>query len=264
MNPDFNIHDLAGDDGEFLDPPPPKKKRKRKPKPTPKPPRVTLWVAEGVLLLCIIIVIVAILGYRHPPQPASAPAEPLWTPIPLDPAVFASQPALLTNSSLDQNDFGLIKDWTDTRVFLNQWYLVQQVPPGQPDARWVEWVDLSQENRGYGLKSTDQQDCDVFCSTEAIQLVAAEENTTYYLMADVRVEEGSSPTLYLDFLDANRQRIDVFTSSASGNQWSRITIIARSPTGTRFIRVILYTSNKAKTVVYWDNIDLRSYGSASP
>jgi hypothetical protein len=166
---------------------------------------------------------------------------------------------LLANGKLDENDFGVIANWANIKIGLHRWYLVQDVQPGKgiENTRWVEWVELSEGERGYGLKSTDHQNCNYFCSTSAVQIVPAEEHRTYVLSAEGMREEGKGGTIYIDFLNANRVRIKAQSKGGFSNEWSRQENTAVAPEGTKYIRVVLYTSNGQQGTVYWDNVELR-------
>lgn len=165
---------------------------------------------------------------------------------------------LLANGDLDTDDFGQIENWGKTNIDTHRWYLVQSDPPESGRARWIERVDLSQFGRGFGLKSTDQQTCDYFCSVETVQIIPAYEYLNYVLTADARTDLGGYADLYMDFLDNNRVRISPYHKGASGEEWSTITVSAASPPGTRFIRVILYSGNSQTGVIYWDNVILKA------
>jgi hypothetical protein len=182
------------------------------------------------------------------------------TPEPPQPITISAN--LVSNPYFAADDFGLAENWSQTGVTLNRWYLVQGVLPGERDARWVDRVDLSEEGKEYALRSTDGQTCHSFCSTEAFQIVPAEANTFYTLAAAARIEEGDGPSLYMDFLDASKMRIEVATVGGYTDQWSRQIVAATSPAGTRFIRVILYTSNAATGTIYWDDVEMHSLSKA--
>jgi hypothetical protein len=173
------------------------------------------------------------------------------------PILFGSN--MLANGNLEENDFGLIANWAPTNIDLYRWYLVQDVPVSRENenARWVEQVELVQEGRGYGLKSVDFQKCNYFCSASAVQIVPAQENRVYTLSAEARREHGSGGTLYMDFLNANMGRIKPHTKGGYCEEWSQQEVTAMAPEGTRYIRVILYSSNNAQGIVYWDNVELR-------
>ncbi len=173
------------------------------------------------------------------------------------PVFFGSN--MLANGNLDENDFGIIANWANTNIDLYRWYLVQDVQPGKgtENTRWVEWVELFDDERGYGLKSTDYQNCNYFCSTSAVQIVPAQENRAYTLSAEAMREQGKGGKLYIDFLNANRQRIKAHSKGGYSEEWCRQENTAVAPEGTRYIRVILYTDNRDQGVVYWDNVELR-------
>ncbi|MCU0503542.1 MAG: hypothetical protein MUC51_17620 [Anaerolineae bacterium] len=188
------------------------------------------------------------------------PAVPVWGGVrnaELHPGVDLV-PDGLTNGDFEEDDFGVISNWAQSDIDLYRWYLVQDVPPSNPHARWIERIDLSNWGRGFGLKSTDYQDCDYFCSVDAVQIIPAAENREYKLSAEAMVLQyiAGGPSLYLDFLDAYRYRISVFTRGGYGGDWTRQSVTARSPSGTRFIRVILYSSNRAQGEFLWDNVEL--------
>ena len=165
---------------------------------------------------------------------------------------------LLANGNLDENDFGVIANWANTNIDLYRWYLVQDIRPGKgtENTRWVERVELFEYDRGYGLKSTDHQNCNYFCSTSAVQIVPAQENKVYKLSAEAMRAEGRGGKIYIDFLNANRARINPHSKGGYSEEWSRQENTAIAPEGTRYIRVILYTDNRDQGIVYWDNVQL--------
>lgn len=160
---------------------------------------------------------------------------------------------LLTNGDFEERNYGIITNWATTNIELNRWYLVQDIE----NTRWVEWVELDDRERGYGLKSTDYQNCNYFCSTSAVQIVPARENSVYTLSAEAIRANGKGGKLYIDFLDANRSRIKPYTRGGYSETWSRQEKTAAAPEGTKYIRVILYTDNKDQGVIFWDNVELR-------
>jgi len=188
-------------------------------------------------------------------SPTPTPITPVPSVVPYVSQSVTVSTNLVMNYQFGADDFGLIENWTQTNIDLRRWYLVQDVQPDQRNARWVDRVDL--DGKGFALRSTDGQTCDRFCSTEAVQIVAAEANTYYTLSASARVERGSA-ALYLDFLDAKRERIQPFTRGGYTNRWTWQTVAAKAPAGTHFIRVILYTGNTGQAVAYWRDIQLHS------
>jgi hypothetical protein len=188
-------------------------------------------------------------------------STPTFEPTKTATAVYTPPPIgtnLLANGNLDENDFGSIANWARTSIELFRWYLVQDVPPdnGTENTRWVEQVELIENERGFGLKSIDYQNCNYFCSTSAVQIVPAQGNRVYSLSVEARKEQGGSGTLYIDFLNANKGRLKTHTKGGFGEEWSRQEITAVAPEGTKYIRVILYTNNNAQGVIYWDNVML--------
>ena len=166
---------------------------------------------------------------------------------------------LLANGNLDSDDFGLIPNWAETQnIDLSRWYLVQDVPPGAgaENVRWIERVDLSADGRGFGLKSTDYQNCDYFCSVEAVQIIPAGAGKTYTLSADLRSEQGAAGSLYLDFLSGSRMRIEVFRKGLESETWGSVTVTGQAPEGTQYVRIFLYSGNATQGVIYWDNVSL--------
>ena len=219
----------------------------------------------AIVLSLMVLVLAGTLGVEAghglPPTPTpitqtSPPAGVSW------PVTVSTN--LLRNWEFGQDAFGLIRYWSQTDLDLQRWYLVQDVPPGQPGTRWVDRVDLREEGRGFVLRSIDGQTCNSYCSTEAVQIVPAEENVFYVLSAEARIGDGNGPSLYLDFLDANQIRIDVFTQGGYSTEWSRQMVAAAAPTGTRYIRVILYTSNAAQGTAYWGRVALHSLSQVVP
>ena len=153
-------------------------------------------------------------------------------------------------------------NWAQSNVDLFRWHLVQDIAPADESrgTRWIERVDLRAEGRGYGLRSIDYQQCDFFCSVSAIQIVPAEEKQWYTLSAEAKREQGSGGSIYLDFLDARKARIEANSKGGYSDRWTEQSLTARAPAGTAYIRVILYSSNKAQGIIYWDNVVLRVEG----
>jgi hypothetical protein len=160
--------------------------------------------------------------------------------------------SLLVNGGFEEDAFGLIKNWSHTNIELRRWYLVQ----ADPDDHWIGRIDLELPDRRFVLKSVDYQNCNSYCSVEAVQIIPAAAERTYTLSAEGRVVDGSSGSIYLDFLDANRGRIKVQTRGGYGEGWSRQTNEARAPAGTCYLRVILYSGNTQQGILYWDNVEL--------
>ena len=197
-------------------------------------------------------------GSSAPHLPTATPFTPP-TPTATDvftPVLFGSN--MLANGKLEENDFGLIANWAQTDIELYRWYLVQDVAPSAENvnARWIERVELFQEERGYGLKSVDYQICGYFCSVSAIQIVPAQEGRVYTLSAEGWREKGNGGSMYIDFLNANKARIKPHSKWGFNEEWSRQEVTATAPEGTRFIRVILYSGNKNEGILYWDNVEL--------
>lgn len=190
-----------------------------------------------------------------PPVSTLVPTPTFW----LSPLASTNTSNLLTNGDLDENDFGTIANWAQTNIDLSRWYLVQDVSlaNGSENTRWIERVDLTQEGRGYGLRSVDYQNCNYFCSVSAVQIVPAEESVIYVLSAEARREQGSGGSIYLDFLNGNKGRIKPNSKGGYSSEWSKLVMTAWAPEGTKYIRVVLYSSNSAQGIIYWDNVELR-------
>jgi hypothetical protein len=167
---------------------------------------------------------------------------------------------MLSNGNLDENDYGIIENWAQTNIDLYRWYLVQDVPPSEENgnARWIEWVELFGGERGHELRSFDFQNCSYFCSTSAVQIVPAEENKVYSLSAEAMREWGKGGTLYIDFLNASKARIEAHSKGGYSSEWRQQEITVVAPAGTKYIRVVLYTNNGAQGIVSWDNVELRA------
>ena len=95
----------------------------------------------------------------------------------------------------------------------------------------------------YGLRNVDPDPGIV----SATQLVRAGANVNYGVSTKTRrVSGNSAQTVYLDFLDNNYQRIDVFTvSTGTSTSWTTVGTKATSPSGTKYLRIILYGSGAA-------------------
>jgi len=196
-----------------------------------------------------------------PTFPPTFTPQPTFTPAPTRPAALSSLPASPTpaqsfaNGSLEQDDFGTIANWLQTDLELFRWYLIQ----ASPNNRWVERVNLTQEGRGYGLRSIDRQSCTTFCNTAAVQIVPAQEHMIYTLSVDTKKElVSANGTIYLDFLDANRFTIEANALQGGGEQWQSQTLTAAAPPGTAYLRIVLYSDNEALGVIYWDKVELKA------
>ena len=95
----------------------------------------------------------------------------------------------------------------------------------------------------YGLRNADPDPG----IASATQLVKASANVNYGVAVNTRRVSGSSAqTVYLDFLNKDFQRIDVFTvSTGTSTSWTNVSTKATSPSGTKYVRVILYGSSAA-------------------
>lgn len=196
------------------------------------------------------------------PRPTATP-EPTDTPQPTHtptatprPRPVTATPSVFSNGSLEADAFLSISNQFQPDLELFRWYLLQ----ADPGSRWIERVDMSQEGRGFGLKSVDAWTCSSLCNVAAVQLVPAEENRTYTLSVEARKEPGSDDgILYLDFLDADRQSIEALAQQEPYDTgWRTYTLTAVAPPGTRYVRVMLYSSNKGQGVIYWDNVLLQA------
>ena len=188
------------------------------------------------------------------PEPTDTP-QPTWTPTAARPRPVTATPSVFSNGNLETDAFFTFNNQFQPNLELSRWYLLQAAP----DSRWIEQVDMSQEGRGFGLKSVDTRNCTSLCNVAAVQVVPAEENRTYTLSVEARKEPGSDDgILYLDFLDANRQSIEALTQQEQYDTgWRTYTLIAAAPPGTRYVRVMLYSSNRGQGVIYWDNVLLQ-------
>jgi hypothetical protein len=189
------------------------------------------------------------------PEPTDTP-QPTLTPTATPrPRPVTATPPVFSNGNLETDAFLSISNQFQPNLELSRWYLLQAAP----GSRWVERVDMSQEGRGFGLKSVDARTCSSLCNVAAVQLVPAEENRTYTLSVEARKEPGSDDgILYLDFLDAGRQSIEALAQQEPYDiGWRTYTLTAVAPPGTRYVRVILYSSNKGQGVIYWDNVLLQ-------
>lgn len=165
---------------------------------------------------------------------------------------------LISNGNFESEDFGYIENWSYTNIETGKWYLVnKESSEGVKRAELVNFVNIGVKDEGHGMLSTDTMVCDYFCSSEALQIVQARENTTYTLSADTLTLEGTKGSLYLDFLGKDKNRIQVKTVGGNSNgDWAQTQTTATSPTGTKYIRVILYISNQSTGKLLWDNIKL--------
>lgn len=164
----------------------------------------------------------------------------------------------VVDGGFDRGQYGCIANWDDVeQIATNTWYLACNGDGGQGSL--VEEVDLQDLGIGYGpaVMSVDKDNCGGMCSTSVVQLVPAREGIEYTLSADGYVVEGNTGSLYLDFLNSSRSRIAVETTGGYvQDEWRRVSVSGTAPYGTEFIRVILYTSNKALGTMVWDNVEL--------
>ncbi len=164
---------------------------------------------------------------------------------------------LLSNGDFESDNFGTIRYWSETSVELNKWYLTQD-PDNQNGSRMSTWVKFAFEKEpwpGSGIKEEDRSNCNYYCDVSVLQIVPAEEGITYRLSASARVVNGTGSILYLDFLNAYKTRIKVYTQSGYGQtNWSREYVEGIAPVGTKYVRVILYSGNTAVGMKYWDNV----------
>ena len=202
------------------------------------------------------------------PSPAFTPTatptvEPTYTPNPTPSPLLTFPPRpvtptplpLFANTTLDLDNFTAITNPFQSELALFHWYLVQVAP----DSRWVDRVNLSQYDRGFGLKSIDYQNCSALCNVAAVQVVPAEAGKLYTLSADSSKEPGSSDGLiYLDFLNTDNVSIEANAQKEhAAGQWQTHTLAARAPAGAAYLRVILYSTNTGQGVIYWDNVTLK-------
>ncbi|MBN1502636.1 hypothetical protein JW930_03760 [Candidatus Woesearchaeota archaeon] len=158
--------------------------------------------------------------------------------------------SLLNNPGFEYGDYYRISSWSDTsNAQLNQWGLTSGANIGYP-----------YRYRGIGgLKITDSVSTPTYQygSQEAVQIIRGQPNKIYILSGYAKRLGNSGASLYLDFLDSNKQRIKVYTVSGfESNKWDIKSVEAISPINTKYVRVILYSSNKATGTTYWDDIVL--------
>lgn len=165
----------------------------------------------------------------------------------------------LVNANFEKNDFGSTTYWSDTSIDLQRWYLTQAVN-NNDEVRWAEPVDLSilpGDRKGVGIHSIDQADCESNCDTSILQIVSGRPNAVYTLTAEAKRTNGGGGTLYLDFLDKNKNRIEVKTAGGfTQNTWSQSEVSDSAPEQTEYVRVILYSSNTDVGEIFWDNVRL--------
>jgi uncharacterized protein YkwD len=111
----------------------------------------------------------------------------------------------------------------------------------------------------YGLRNNDPTPG----AASATQLLLGAARVSYVVSAQARRVSGpSAQILYLDFLDGNYARISVFTArAATSTSWQTVTVAAPSPTGTRYVRVIVYGSGKdgERSAFDWDSVAVKAY-----
>lgn len=88
--------------------------------------------------------------------------------------------------------------------------------------------------------------------------VPAAPGEVYKASAQVYARPGNRPALYLDFWNANKQRIGSKSVSASTtNLWQTLNVSLEAPPGTEWVSIILYSNaGAAPERVAWDNASL--------
>lgn len=173
---------------------------------------------------------------------------------------------IITDGGFEAGPYKCLSSWKDVeQVSINTWYLACDGDGGgghyeltERDAR-VSVVELQNLGIGkrHGVMSVDTAGCDGMCSTSVVQLVPATAGKTYTLSVDGYSLTGDSGSLYLDFLTGQRSRISVETTGGFvQNDWRQVSVSGIAPEGTEYIRVILYTANKAVGTMVWDNVTL--------
>lgn len=159
---------------------------------------------------------------------------------------------LIHDPSFEMGELGNISNWSETGIELNKWYGVDK-----KNDTYVIFADLvTEEDGNQVIRVVDQADCASFCSSEALQIVPAEAGYEYELSAVARRIWGEGGSLYLDFLNQDKSRINVKTVGGITEQWGEVSVSGVAPSGTMYIRVILYSDNKSKGEVWWDNVRL--------
>ena len=90
----------------------------------------------------------------------------------------------------------------------------------------------------YGLRNADPDPG----HASATQLLRAAAGVNYGVSVKTRRISGpSAQAVYLDFLDKDKKRISVYTvSTGTSTSWTTVSRKETSPTGTRYLRIILY------------------------
>ena len=107
----------------------------------------------------------------------------------------------------------------------------------------------------YAMRQTDTN----AGSASVTELVRAAANVNYRVTTKTRQVSGGAQAVYLDFLDGNFARISVSTAAtASSGAWTGVQTEAKSPAGTKYVRVILFGSGSAghAGVVDYDDVRL--------
>jgi hypothetical protein len=173
-----------------------------------------------------------------------------------------AQPNLLANGEFEVFDLGSAQTWAAPTIPLHRWVSAGHLHPGE--LRYmlqVSWPSLPV--RGHYLDVIDFQNAPSFAGMGIVQIVEAQENTCYSLSANVKTVRGGEATLSLDMLDKNRFRLHLYSKTFAQSYWGRMTVQGDTPSGTRYIRVNLYTGDEATGEVYWDNVVLRECDSRS-
>jgi uncharacterized protein YkwD len=114
----------------------------------------------------------------------------------------------------------------------------------------------SQESGSYGLRMLDTAEG----KAVATQIVRGASGVRYQVSGRTRHLSGPSPEyVYLDFLRSDYTRISrVTTASTLDAAWTTVTAMSDAPSGTQYVRVLLYAPAAAGTASThdWDTIKL--------
>jgi hypothetical protein len=173
-----------------------------------------------------------------------------------DALLSAGWGTIAANGSFESDAFTTGVGYSAVRT-LNRWHT--NATRGGTVARETERATAGT----YGLRATDTDAVVVsgvtyHGNTAVTQVVKAASGVNYGVSAKTWHRSGGTQTVYLDFLDANYQRISVVTVPTGNTAaWTPVSTSATSPANTRFVRIILWGSPSAGQASSIDYDDVR-------
>jgi uncharacterized protein YkwD len=166
-----------------------------------------------------------------------------------DAILSAGVTTIASNSGFESDAFTTGVDFNAVRT-LQRWHLYG------PGDSGVARTTGSAEAGSWGLRINDS------ATTKAVatQVVLGAAGVRYQVAARTRYLSGpSEQVVYLDFLRSDFSRISVFTQGTGmPTTWSTTTVSADAPSGTKYVRVLLYGPAAAgvASIHTWDSIKL--------